>query len=381
MRDFLRQKLPDYMIPSAFMVLDAFPLTPNGKIDHRSLPAPESSWLEAERDYREPGDSLELQIVKIWENLLGVYPIGITDNFFELGGHSLMAARMFSHIEKMTGTALALGTLFEAPTVTELAETLRRKGWVSQWQSLVPIQSGGNRRPLFLVHPMSGNVLGYADLARHLGPDQPVYGLQALGLDGKRAPFTRVEDMAAHYLEEVKTMFPEGPYVIGGRCSIGGFIAFEMVQQLVAQGQEVALLVFFDVPGVPSLIRPFKRPHHRKSMLRYPRRRINEIMNNAKNMFDPQARRFQRVIDANYRARDQYIPKTYCGRIVFFLSEGHRIGHRYDPRSQSGWAELAHGGLELHIVPGDHSSMLRPPHVRIVAEQLREYLDEAAHDG
>ncbi|HEY8204732.1 MAG TPA: amino acid adenylation domain-containing protein [Pyrinomonadaceae bacterium] len=182
-RDFLCHELPGYMIPAAFVRLASMPLSPNGKIDRRALPASEATDTAVTSKFVAPGDELELKLTKIWEKVLPVSPIGVNDNFFDLGGHSLLAVHLFALIEKAFGRNLPLATLFQAPTVKQLARVLRDEGWPAPWSSLVVIQSGGTRRPFFCVHAVGGNVLEYHDLARNLGPDQPFYGFQAKGLD------------------------------------------------------------------------------------------------------------------------------------------------------------------------------------------------------
>jgi amino acid adenylation domain-containing protein len=183
---FLRARLPEYMIPAGFVFMEKLPLTPNGKVDRRALPQPEGTGAERENGFLAPRDAIELQLANAWENTLGVKPIGIKDNFFELGGHSLLAVRLFAQIEKVFGKKLPLATLFQAPDVENFAKLLRQEGWLPSWSSLVPIQPNGSRPPFFCVHAHGGNVLNFKDLARHLGPDQPFYGLQAQGLDGSR---------------------------------------------------------------------------------------------------------------------------------------------------------------------------------------------------
>ncbi|MDQ2935944.1 MAG: amino acid adenylation domain-containing protein, partial [Acidobacteriota bacterium] len=245
LRTFLIQRLPGHMVPSLFVVMEKLPLSANGKIDRSALrqingrkPAHESTAAPAQ-------DGLELKLQKIWERLLGVGAIGIDDNFFELGGHSLLAVRLFAQIEKSFGRNLPLATLFQAPTVRLLAKVLREDGWSAPWSSLVLMQNGGNRLPFFCVHAAGGNVLEYHDLSRLLGPDQPFYGLQAQGLDGSQPPHTTIEDMASHYIDEMREVQPAGPYLLGGRSS-GGTVAFEMACQLAEQGEEVALLALLD---------------------------------------------------------------------------------------------------------------------------------------
>jgi aspartate racemase len=290
----------------------------------------------------------------------------------------MLAARMFAEVEKSFGRSLLLGTLFDAPTIATLADILSRDDWEPRWASLVPIQATGDRRPFFCVHPPSGNILGLTELARCLGPHQPFYALQARGLDGENAPLTRIEDMTECYLREIRTVQDEGPYLLGGRSSTGGLVAFEMAQRLVAGGEDVALLMLIDPSGSPAAKR--FRPGHairRRSIVRYPRRTVKRVTRDFKNLFDAQARRFQRVRDANEQANRSYVPDIYPGRIVVFMSEARRTRPRFDPYSEFGWAKLADGGLDFHVVPGTHENMLREPHVHAAAKQMKVYLDRA----
>ncbi|MDD1633793.1 MAG: AMP-binding protein, partial [Methylococcaceae bacterium] len=244
-RRFLKDTLPAYMVPAAILLLDALPVTPGGKLDRRALPAPDRFRPELERAFVAPRDDLEVQLAHIWEEVLGVRPVGVKDNFFELGGHSLLAVRLFALIQKRLGRQLPLTAVFQGATVETLAEVLRQPGAPGPRSSLVAIQPGGGRRPLFLVHPAGGHVFPYVRLAHCLGREQPCYGLQARGLEDGQDPHTRIEDMAAYYIQGLQTVQPTGPYLLGG-WSMGGVVAFEMAQQLHAEGQQVALLALLD---------------------------------------------------------------------------------------------------------------------------------------
>jgi acyl carrier protein len=170
----------------------------------------------AQNAYVAPCHETERTLADLWQKVLGIDRVGINDNFFQLGGHSLLAVRLFAHIEKAFARKLPLATLFQAPTVEQLACILRQEGWSAPLSCLVAIQPGGSKPPFFCIHGPGGHVLSYYDLARHLGPNQPVYGLQALGLDGNHTPLTQIEDMAAHYIKEMRSLHPEGPYFLGG---------------------------------------------------------------------------------------------------------------------------------------------------------------------
>lgn len=239
----LGEKLPAYMIPSTIVLLKKIPLTTNGKVNRSVLLV--ANQLKTEREIIAPGNDLEIELVKFLEKTLGLNPVGIRDNFFDLGINSLQAYRMFSKIKSLTGVQLPLSILFQYPTIEQLEGYLKERKANAPWTSLVPIQPNGNRLPLYLIHAGGGTVLFYRKLSQFLGQDQPVFGLQPQGLDGKRKFHKNIEEMAAHYIKEIRAANPTGPYLLGGYC-FGGVIAFEMAQQLVSQGYQVDLLANFN---------------------------------------------------------------------------------------------------------------------------------------
>ena len=210
LRALLKKTLPEFMIPSKFVELARLPLTPSGKVDRQALPEADTDGSGLEREYVAPQDIMEIKLARLWEEVLDVERVGTRDDFFELGGHSLLAVRLLSQIEKAFDRQLPLAVIFDAPTVGQLAALLREEGWSPSWSSLVPIQPRGSRLPFYCVHAVGGHVLDYGDLSRHLGPDQPLYALQAQGLDGKQPPCRRVEEMAACYVNEIRKA-PERP--------------------------------------------------------------------------------------------------------------------------------------------------------------------------
>src|SRR5262249_47184195 len=236
LKNHVRERLPEYMVPSAIVLLEKMPLTANGKIDRKSLPGLSSARGPMEGSFVAPRDALEFQLAQIWERVLGIYPIGVRDNFFDLGGHSLLTLSLMARIRNATGRDLPLKALFHGGTIERLAGILRREANSMSWSCLVELQTSGSRPPIFFVHPADGTVLFYADLARCLGSDQPFYGLQAPGLYGERPLYTRIEDLAAHYIEAIREIQPEDPYLLGG-WSLGGIVAYEMAQQLVTRSQ------------------------------------------------------------------------------------------------------------------------------------------------
>jgi len=414
LRAFLQQKLPEYMVPNSFVMLESLPLTASGKLNRRALPAPERNGhdRQAERDGQvclAPQTPLEKRLAVIWSELLEVKAIGVNDNFFELGGHSLLAVRLFAQIERRLGKRLPLATLFQAPTVAQLAAAIH-KDWTPPWSSLVEIQPGsaaGSKPPFFCVHALGGNVLEYYDLARHLGEDQPFYGLQSAGLDRSRPPHTRVEDMAAHYIRELRELQPEGPYFIGGR-SLGGMVAFEMAQQLKAQGQAIGLLALLDTypSGYAKLFRNeatlraalrrgLKRTKAHLANLRSlsvneglsylikkakfaPRKLKSQVWRRVyqwyENLGRPLPRMLKDVKEFNSLAVRNYVPRIYDGPVtLFWASEDLRTSIDL----VEGWRALAGGGIEVHEIPGSHLDIVKEPHVGELASKLSACLESA----
>ena len=245
LRDWLSEKLPDYMIPGRFVVIPALPMNSNGKLDRKALLTLEPSGGDAKRVTSEPVNLLELELIRIWRRLFQREDIGRQDNFFALGGHSLMAVRLTAEIDKLLGCKLPIATLFQSSTVESLAQRLADENWAPAWRSLVPLQPQGSKPPLFLVHGWGGDVFVFLELAKLLPPDQPSYGIQAVGLDGKSARHTTVEGMAASYVKEIISFQQDGPIYLAG-FSMGGVIAYEIAQQLNRLGRRVALLALLD---------------------------------------------------------------------------------------------------------------------------------------
>jgi aspartate racemase len=411
LRGYLKQKLPEYMVPSAFLFLDALPLTPNGKVDRRALPAPEGR-PELEEGYVAPRTPTEEVLSRIWAQVLGLDRVGVHDNFFDLGGHSLLAVRLFSQIEKSFDRHLPLAAIFQGPTVAQLASLLQDEGWTPSWSALVAINAGGSRPPFYCIHAIGGNVLTYADLSRHLGPDQPVYALQARGLDGKNPPHTRIEEMAAHYIKEIRELQPEGPYSMGG-SSAGGVVAFEMAQQLVAAGQDVAVLALFDTwsPDSLSMVKDMSRLRRRatrffervdlhtgnllaaeglKGKLAYVatksvrvRKRLalagigywKKLKELTREIVDPLPPTLRKVENTSRNALDRYVPKAYPGRITLFRATKQPAA--FNPDRELGWSRFAEGGVEVYDVPGHHGAIVYEPRIGILARQLAECLERA----
>ena len=373
--EFLKQRLPEYMVPAAFVALEKLPLTVNGKVDRRALLKPEFVPVStaALPSSALPQDELQAQLIGIWQSILGRKPIGIRDNFFEMGGHSLLAARLMHRTGQALGMTLPLAVLFQAPTIEKLAAALQHSGCSQYWSSLVPIQTSGSKPAFFCVHGVGGNVLNLRQLARHMSPDYPLYGLQAQGLDGKRPCLGSLEEMAAHYMKEIRTIQPQGPYFVGG-YSLGGLIAYEMARQLSAKGEEVALVALLDT--YPGSVKPTS--HSLLRLLRTPQRLFVEVPYAA---VDSLRRRIKRgriapslkdVFHQNAAAGNRYVLRPYGGTVALFRAADKSWRNSGDPYAL--WTSLA-AKLEIHEIPGDHRGILYEPQVEHLAERLKARMD------
>jgi amino acid adenylation domain-containing protein len=375
LRRHVQKHLPEYMVPSEFVFLESMPLTPNGKVNRRALLKLKSDSPSENTQANATNDPLQAQLIAIWEELLGRKPIGIGDNFFELGGHSLLAARLMHRIKQVSGKTLPLAALLQAPTVEQLADVLRGD-FSHHWSSLVAIQPEGSKPPFFMVHGVGGNVVGFVELGRRMKPDYPFYGLQSQGLDGKRPLFTGIEAMAAHYLAEIRTVQPNGPYHLGG-FSLGGVVAYEMARQLRSLGEEVALLVLFDTYATNP------EPVQWMDLLRHPGQvRFSQLPEEFRRKVRRTilARRLpeylQNVMRTNARAAEQYRLQPYTGKAVL-LRAGDSWLVKNDP--YAAWSELI-GELETIEIGGYHMDILREPQVSYLAERLKSCIDGAAND-
>ncbi|AGC43388.1 non-ribosomal peptide synthetase [Myxococcus stipitatus DSM 14675] len=405
LRGALREKLPEYMVPSAFVVLEAFPLTPNGKVHREALPAPEATTAPPRTVLVEPG-STEEKLATLFADVLRVPSVGRHDDFFALGGHSLLAVRLMAELERRLGRRLPLAMLHTHSSVERIAAFLDGAE-ATPASTLVPLQPRGARPPLFLVHPIGGNSLCYLPLSRALGGDQPLHAFEAPGLDGKREPLDSIPRIAATYVELLRERHPQGPYLLGG-WSMGGVIAFEMARQLTHAGERVAHLFLFDSwipaltpPSVPqpprsevevlaSLASEFGRmagkplslsatelePLATPARLALLHQRASDAGVLPPGMGQRELTVVSTVIQAHLRAMFQYHPpRDYPGPISLFRP---LKGPRVPPSDPSGgWAELALQPLRLHPIPGDHHTLLTEPHVQVLAALLQSVLGPA----
>jgi amino acid adenylation domain-containing protein len=411
LKDFLREKLPDYMVPTSFVALQALPMMPNGKVDRRGITSTTEAESRLDKILALPRDNLEGQLVRIWKQVLGTKEhIGVTDNFFDLGGHSLLAVRLMAQIHKWFGQELPLSILFEGATIDHLAEVLRGRAAVQAPTPIVPIQPKGSRPPFFCVHTGSGEVLCYEPWARYLNEDQPFYGVQDHFAYKDGDPEISIEKMAAIYVEALRATQPVGPYLLGG-WSFGGLVAFEMARQLRELGQDVPLLVLVDA-GAPSFVRQiieaddavlltilanqltrYSMKDEELKPLREALRKLdtNEQLKYVINYFIERDRvgasldmgyafeflkRHLRVFRTRIQVTRSYVPPVYPGPITVFRgSEEPPEVLGLDPTK--GWSELSTQPVEVHIVPGNHETMGLDPNVKMLAARLQSCIDEA----
>lgn len=357
--------------------------------------------------YVAPRTPVELVVANLWQQLLSLERVGIYDNYFELGGHSLIAVRLMAQIQRKFGQNLPLATLFQAPTVEKLASALQQTTDSQPWSPLVEIQPRGSKRPIFCLPGGGGNVLYFYQLANYLGLDQPFYGLQASGLDGKTPAYTRIEDMAADYIKAIQIVQPEGPYLLGGH-SFGGRVAFEIALQLQQLGQEVAVLAIFDtwapIPDqkpvevhkddtqylieMVNMVEGFfsKNLSITEDTLRslMPSEQLNYFLARLKTaeILPPQAtleqvNGFLEVYKANIKANYAYIPReAYRNQVTVF-----RAQEEICDNPSMGWDKYSLKSVETHEVPGKHITMLAEPHVQVWAKHLKVCLEQAQANG
>ncbi|MGF1552988.1 MAG: amino acid adenylation domain-containing protein [Paracoccaceae bacterium] len=411
LRRHLAARLPEYMVPARFVALEALPLTGNGTLDRRALPD-DADLEEDARPVAAPRDTLEQRLVAIWEKLLRRRPVGIRDDFFALGGHSLLAVQMMAEIGAVLGEEPPVATLFRNPTIEALAVELRRPRARAGFTPLVPVQMAGTKRPFFCVAGGGGNVLYFHHLAHAMPPERAFLGLQLPGVDGESAPLGSIEAIAATMVEAVLAAQPEGPYLLGGHC-FGALVAFETAQQLLARGHAVASVTVLDAPaprpgaaiapaaldeaawlakGAGALaeaagIEPVVGAGELAPLDEAARLSLVETRLAGAGLLPPGAssaaiRGFLAVFMANGRIR--YAPRA-PRPVPIRLLRAAEANPDYDyaaaedegvPRARStlGWGALA-SEIAVHAVPGDHLTMLAPPHADRLAAVLADALD------
>ena len=371
--------------------------------------------------YVAPGNTIEETIAQIWQELLGVLKIGMHDSFFHLGGNSLIAVRVISRLRDAFQVEVPLQALLQAITIESLANLiqniLKEAGLESQGKNhrrepplpvrqnisaspyIIQLQEGLSERPLFLIHPAGGTVFVYRDLAMGLGPYQTVYGIRAQGTAPAEVPLTRIEEMADLYIDAVRTIQPGGPYQLAG-LSQGGMIAFEMAQRLHGMGEEISFLGMLDTPGPSQL--PARASDDAEMFLHmfgkllpdpldylrqldqdrldlYVLEKLQHFVGLDATIGIADARRFLSVWKANMEALQNYAPAVFPGRISFFRAIEWLAPNPEHP--ELAWISLSGEGIEIFEVPGDHHTMITPPHVSVLAARLRRCLSAIMTDN
>ncbi len=402
MRTYLALTLPEYMLPAEVVWMERFPLTPSGKIDRAALPAPERKESEPLDEQSQPVNLLELELLRIWRKLFQRDDIGRYHNFFSLGGNSLLAAQLAAEIGNLLGRKLPIAALFQSPTTELLAQRLADDDWAPLWSSLVPLQPLGTKPPLFFIHGWGGDVFSYLPMAKLLGSDQPTYGVQAVGLDGRSVRHTTVDEMAAHYVLEIRSLQPEGPYYLGG-FSMGGLLAYDVAQLLVRDGHEVALLALLDSAPVGPVAWPQylqvmlgvfleRMMLHVRNWLKAPWKEkvgyVQERMESTRQILAKNRQRPPAVTSAPqigseppavpgygdyyYAVACAHRLKPYPGKVEVFESD------EADHLSRLYWRSLARGGAIFHRTPGQHMALLRSEECReALTKQVLESLQRA----
>jgi amino acid adenylation domain-containing protein len=410
LRRLLAGRLPRHVVPSAFVPLDALPLTPNGKVDRRALPAPDPARRELDQPFVAPREDAEARLARIWGEVLGLERVGLCDDFFELGGDSLLAVRLLDRVGHEFGTKLRLSALQQGPTVEQQARLLGDPRRCRGESALVPLRPGG-RRPLFLPHALTGELLIYRELIKHLDADQPVYGFQAPAPDGG-LPVPTLEDLAVSFLRELREVQPEGPYLLSG-FSYAGILAYELARQLAARGERVGLLAVLDIGPPPGPVTPLSVLAH---LLRYfpywltddllrsnPAALFGRVHRTLRSVFRkfgrgrgasrPELRvedvfvaeelpeRFRAQSAVAVQTYNRYSWPAYPGKVTLFRARKQPLlGFEtlfHAPGHDLGWGRLA-AGVEVHVVPGNHSTMMEGPNARLLARRLQSALDAAA---
>ncbi|AUZ27692.1 amino acid adenylation domain-containing protein [Bacillus cabrialesii] len=389
LRKYAAERLPDYMVPSAFVMMKELPLTPNGKLDRKALPAPDFAAAVTGRGPRTPQEEI---LCDLFMEVLHLPRVGIDDRFFDLGGHSLLAVQLMSRIREALGVELSIGILFEAPTVAGLAERLEMGSSQSALDVLLPLRTSGDKPPLFCVHPAGGLSWCYAGLMTNIGTDYPIYGLQARGIGQRDELPKTLDDMAEDYIEQIRTIQPKGPYHLLG-WSLGGNVVQAMATQLQNQGEEVSLVVMLD--AYPNHFLPIKEAPDDEEAL---------IALLALGGYDPDSLGdkpldFETAIEILRRdgsalasldesvilnLKNTYVnsvgilgsykPKTFRGNVLFFRST--IIPEWFDPIEPDSWKPYIHGQIEQIDIDCRHKDLCQPEPLALIGKVLAVKLEE-----
>ncbi len=390
LRDFLAINLPEFMVPSAFMELDEFPIAPGGKVDRKALPLPVKNILRAHENYVEPVTPQQKTLAEIWSAVLGIDVIGINDNFFDLGGHSLLAIQLVERVLS-AGLSLTVAQLFQYPTIAQMVEVLSLRG-ETEYKSLVCLKDGApGCTPFFLLHSAPGDLLGYSNLVHNLPSNQTVYGFQSLGLVDPNKVHSTIPEMAAYYVSVLREFLPNGPYLLGGWC-YGGYVALEMARQLIEQGIDVKMLALIDAWAYPPSERRIAFYWRRLQLTRIigTREWLKIIFVRVKHLFNDENADAVKALDGvqtkegilanreevyrrNRIAALKYYPRYYPGHVVLMRSD--ELADWFLPDMTMEWATLTKD-QDIYLIPGPHRGMLREPAVKVLAARLSQSIEK-----
>jgi len=383
----LKSLLPEHMIPSIFIGLTQLPITRNGKIDRKSLPATTVKNPEDDNNnFVAPRTEEEIAIAEIWTEYLGIPIVSANSNFFELGGHSLTAVRVMLAIEKRFGIKLPISILFENSTIEKLSRLITGEQKGSKWQSLVPIKTSGSKVPVYLVHGGGFNVLTFEPFSKHMDPEQPIYALQGLGLIDGTKPVSSIEEIASYYISEVLENDPVGPYALGGYCS-GGIIAYEMARQLRERGKEVSMLALLDSENFnyskgASIVRYFKKAlFYSTNIWKKPKLSFRYFKSKAYKSFPILERKDEisnyeaNVNEAYHNAFMAYKVKPMNIRVLLFKARDR--GYYLDDPYTYGWRKFALEGIETYTLNGNHNTFITHPHEKEFAVTFQRIINQA----
>lgn len=427
-RQFLQTKLPDYMVPADFVVLEALPVNMNQKVDRLALPAPTSENMASLNSFVAPRDNHEQRLVDIWQSLLGISPIGVQDSFFDIGGDSLQIVALMAQIEQEFGKVLPLSTVMTEPTIEQLAAVLKESKQSNIHQSIVPLRKGGTKPPIFFIHDGEGETLLYRNLALCLPTDHPIYGVQPYSRDGFPMLHTRLEEIVDYYTQQICQVQPQGPYLLSGLC-IGGFIAFEIARKLQNMGQSVAMVALIDTADLETPVRASLTTQRRNSFAEALRNNYqlnrsqqllaiaNTVRKKVSNLvaYEVETRMAKLHVESKLRllrcyldrgeslpeflqnipvravlkfAEKGYVPDApYRGEVLLFratqkssafdnteIDDTPYCDIYSDPLL--GWEQRVTAGVKVFDTPGGHSSMLQDPNVQFIAEQMQAYIKQ-----
>jgi thioesterase domain-containing protein/acyl carrier protein len=366
LRQRLRQSLPDYMIPAVVQVLAAWPLTPNGKIDRKALPAPD--FLPADTGYRAPRTPEEEMLCELFAEVLGVERVGVDDSFFALGGHSLMATRLVGRIRATLGVELAIRTLFEAPTVAALAEQVARPTPTDSFEIIFPIKPFGNRPPLFCIHDAVGLSSVYSVLIPHVDANLPLYGVQARGLSHPAELPVSIAEMAGEYLAYIRTIQPHGPYHLLG-WSFGGLVAQAIACLAQRAGEEIAILVLLDALPAKADEQSYSPDDEYLHAIMSANPEVSEMIDEAHRT------RVVEVLKNNMKLRRQFEPSPYSGDALLFVA-----ARDHDEREAANlWQPYIDRGIKTFPVDCGHYEMLQRDPIARIAQVLNRELQSLPH--